>query len=229
MSIEKPILRVELSAPLVGGGIQTEDNLFLPISPSSGLCDIQSRMRIIAGEGHGRKLRVPKGGETRSTASRVKQTYFDIMRPAIEGATFLDACAGSGALGIEAVSRGAAHATLIDRSHAAVASALQNIRVLGDLSRSVEVLEGDLLRTLRKLRVEGRTFDVVYLDPPYEEGPYEEALELLAGGLVSARGYVTVEHFKKRALPEAILSLVRIREVKVSDHRLTIYRNEVFE
>jgi 16S rRNA (guanine966-N2)-methyltransferase len=184
-------------------------------------------MRIIAGEGHGRKLKVPKGGETRSTASRVKQTYFDIMRPAIDGATFLDACAGSGALGIEAISRGASHSTLIDRSHAAITSALANIRVLGEKSRLVEVLQGDLLRTLRKLRSEGRTFDVVYLDPPYEEGPYEEALELLAEGLVSPRGYVTAEHFKKRALPEAILSLVRIREVKVSDHRLTIYRNEV--
>lgn len=184
-------------------------------------------MRIIAGEGHGRKLKVPKGGETRSTASRVKQTYFDIMRSAIDGATFLDACAGSGALGIEAVSRGASHSTLIDRSHAAITSALANIRVLGDKSRLVEVLQGDLLRTLRKLRSEGRTFDVVYLDPPYEEGPYEEALELLAEGLVSPRGYVTAEHFKKRALPEAILTLVRIREVKVSDHRLTIYRNEV--
>lgn len=184
-------------------------------------------MRIIAGEGHGRKLKVPKGGETRSTASRVKQTYFDIMRPAIDGATFLDACAGSGALGIEAVSRGASHSTLIDRSHAAVSSALTNIKVLGDKSRLVEVLQGDLLRTLRKLRTEGRVFDVVYLDPPYEEGPYEEALALLAQGLVSPRGYVTAEHFKKRALPEAILTLVRIREVKVSDHRLTIYRNEV--
>ena len=184
-------------------------------------------MRVIAGESHGRKLKVPKGGETRSTASRVKQTYFDIMRPAIDGATFLDACAGSGAVGIEAISRGAAHATLIDRSHAAVTSALANIRVLGELSRSVEVLHGDLLRTLRKLRAEGRTFDVVYLDPPYSEGPYEEALELLAGGLVSPLGYVTAEHFKKRALPETILPLVKIREVKVSDHRLTIYRNEV--
>ena len=184
-------------------------------------------MRIIAGEGHGRKLKVPKGGETRSTASRVKQTFFDIMRPAIEGATFLDACSGSGALGIEAVSRGAAHATLIDRSHAAIASALVNIRVLGDLSRFVEVLEGDLLRTLRKLRSEGRVFDVVYLDPPYNDGPYEEALELLGTGLVSPRGYVTAEHFKKRDLPESIYPLVRIREVKVSDHRLTIYRNEV--
>jgi 16S rRNA (guanine966-N2)-methyltransferase len=183
-------------------------------------------MRIIGGLDTGRKLKVPKGGETRSTASRVKQTYFDIMRPAIEDATFLDACAGSGALGIEAVSRGAAHATLIDRSHAAVASALVNIRVLGEKSRQVEVLQGDLLRTLRKLRSEGRTFDVVYLDPPYEEGPYEEALELLADGLVSPRGYVTAEHFKKRGLPEVILSLVRIREVKVSDHRLSIYRNE---
>ena len=89
-------------------------------------------MRIIAGEGHGRKLKIPKGGETRSTASRVKQTYFDIMRPAIEGATFLDACAGSGALGIEAISRGASHSTLIDRSHAAITSALANIRVLGE-------------------------------------------------------------------------------------------------
>ena len=184
-------------------------------------------MRIIAGEGHGRKLKVPRGGETRSTASRVKQTYFDIMRPAIPGATFLDACSGSGALGIEAVSRGAAHATLIDRSHAAIASALVNIRVLGDLSRFVEVLEGDLLRTLRKLRSEGRVFDVVYLDPPYNDGPYEEALELLGTGLVSPRGYVTAEHFKKRDLPESIYPLVRIREVKVSDHRLTIYRNEV--
>ena len=75
--------------------------------------------------------------------------------------------------------------------------------------------------------MEARTFDVVYLDPPYDEGPYEEALELLAQGLVSPRGYVTAEHFKKRALPEKISSLVRIREVKVSDHRLTIYRNEV--
>jgi len=186
-------------------------------------------MRIIAGEGHGRKLKVPKGGETRSTASRVKQTYFDIMRPAIEGATFLDACAGSGALGIEAVSRGAAHATLIDRSHAAVASALHNIRALGEKSRRVEVLHGDLMRVLRKLRSEGRRFDVVYFDPPYEQGPYEEALELMAGGLVSPRGYVTAEHFKKRDLPETILSFVRIRVVKVSDHRLTIYRNEVAE
>ena len=184
-------------------------------------------MRIIAGEGHGRRLRVPKSGETRSTASRVKQTYFDIMRPAIEGATFLDACSGSGAIGIEAVSRGAEHATLIDRSHAAVATALVNIKVLGDKSRRVEVLQGDLLRTLRKLRSEGRTFDVVYLDPPYEDGPYEEALELLAEGLVTPRGYVTAEHFKKRELPENILTLRRIREVKVSDHRLTIYRNEV--
>lgn len=186
-------------------------------------------MRIIAGEGHGRKLKVPKGGETRSTASRVKQTYFDIMRPAIEGATFLDACAGSGALGIEAVSRGAAHATLIDRSHAAVASALHNIRVLGEKSRHVEVLHGDVMRVLRKLRSEGRRFDVVYFDPPYEQGPYEEVLELMASGLVSPRGYVTAEHFKKRDLPETILSLVRIRVVKVSDHRLTIYRNEVRE
>lgn len=184
-------------------------------------------MRIIAGEGHGRKLKVPKGGETRSTASRVKQTYFDIMRAAIEDSEFLDACSGSGALGIEAVSRGAAHATLIDRSHAAVASALENIRALGAKSRNVEVLHGDLLRTLRKLRSEGRAFDVVYLDPPYAEGPYEEALELLAEGLVNPGGYVTAEHFKKRELPENILSLSRIREVRISDHRLTIYRNEV--
>lgn len=183
-------------------------------------------MRIIAGQGHGRKLKVPRGGETRSTASRVRQTYFDIMRPAIDGATFLDACSGSGALGIEAISRGASHATLIDRSHAAVKSALENIRVLGPLSRSVEVLEGDLLRTLRKLLAEGRSFDVVYLDPPYNDGPYESALELLAQGLVNPRGYVTAEHFKKRDLPGNVLSLVRIREVKVSDHRLTIYRNE---
>ena len=82
-----------------------------------------------------------------------------------------------------------------------MASALENIRVLGTLSRSVEVLQGDLLRTLRKLRAEGRSFDVVYLDPPYDEGPYEEALELLGSGLVSPRGYVTAEHFKKRQLP----------------------------
>ena len=134
-------------------------------------------MRIIAGEGHGRKLKVPKGGETRSTASRVKQTYFDIMRAAIEDSEFLDACSGSGALGIEAVSRGAAHATLIDRSHAAVASALENIRALGARSRSVEVLQGDLLRTLRKLRSEARTFDLVYLDPPFNSNAAYNVLD----------------------------------------------------
>jgi 16S rRNA (guanine(966)-N(2))-methyltransferase RsmD len=183
-------------------------------------------MKIIAGSGHGRRLKVPRGSETRSTASRVRQAYFDVMRPAIEECAFLDACAGSGAVGIEAISRGAASATLIDRSQQAVRSAHANARALGEKGRFVEVLHGDLLRTLRKLRSDGRVFDVVYLDPPYDEGPYEAALELLAAGLVTPGGYVTAEHFKKRALPATIDTLVRFREMKIGDHRLTLYRNE---
>lgn len=183
-------------------------------------------MKIIAGSGHGRRLKVPKGAETRSTASRVRQAYFDVMRAAIEDCAFLDACAGSGAVGIEAMSRGAASATLIDRSQQAVRSALENIRALGDRARAVEILHGEVLRTLRKLRAEGRVFDVVYLDPPYSEGPYEPALELLAAGLVAPGGYVTAEHFKKRELPATIDTLVRFREMKIGDHRLSMYRNE---
>lgn len=184
-------------------------------------------MRIIGGERQGRRLKVPHGSETRSTASRVRQAYFDVMRVAIEDCAFLDACAGSGAVGIEAISRGARSATLIDRSQGAVRSALDNIRTLGDKSRAVEVLHGDLLRVLRKLKSENRMFDVVYLDPPYSEGPYEEALELLATGLVTPGGYVTAEHFKKRELPGSMVTFVKFREMKIGDHRLSMYRNEV--
>jgi 16S rRNA (guanine(966)-N(2))-methyltransferase RsmD len=183
-------------------------------------------VRIIGGEVQGRRLRVPRGGETRSTASRVRQAWFDVMHVAIEDCAFLDACSGSGAVGIEAMSRGAASATLIDRSQAATRSALNNIRALGERSGRVEVRHGDLLRELRKLRADGRVFDVVYLDPPYDEGPYEPALELLAAGLVAPRGYVTAEHFKKRELPQSIFGLQRFREMKIGDHRLSLYQLE---
>lgn len=180
--------------------------------------------RIIAGRFRGRRLRSPRGAQTRPTADRVKQTLFDILTPVIPACRFLDPFAGAGGVGLEALSRGARLVVLVDRDAAAVAAIRENQALLA-AGGEVQVFRQDARVAIAALADRGVRFDVIYLDPPYASDFYEPLLEQLdSQGVVETGGLVVAEHFHKRGLPETIGSLVRTRSVKVGDQRLTFYR-----
>ena len=123
-------------------------------------------MRIVAGRWGGRRLTTPKGAATRPTADRVREALFSILGDSVQGARVLDLFAGSGALGLEALSRGAAAATFVDRSAAAVRAMQANLEALGG---DADVHREDALRFLRASPGKARHYDLVLLDPPYSQ------------------------------------------------------------
>jgi 16S rRNA (guanine(966)-N(2))-methyltransferase RsmD len=181
--------------------------------------------RIIAGRGRGRRLKSPTGLATRPTGGRVRQTLFDILAREVPGSRFLDACAGSGGVGLEALSRGAAKVVLVDNRRAAVQAIRHNAAALAAGGGEVEVFEQDARTALGAFADRGRRFDIVYLDPPWSSDLYEPLLAALdAGDVLAEDGLVVAEHFHKRALPETIGRLAQTRVVRVGDHRLSFYR-----
>jgi 16S rRNA (guanine966-N2)-methyltransferase len=180
--------------------------------------------RIIGGAGKGRRLKTAAGEKTRPTGARVRQTLFDILAPVIPGCRFLDAFAGNGSVGLEALSRGAARVVLVDRDAAAVEAAQENARSLARSGGEVRVFRQDARTAIGALAEQGVQFDVVYLDPPYASDLYEGLLLLLGEGpLVAAAGVVVAEHFHKRSLPERMGALVLTRTKRVGDHILSFY------
>ena len=164
---------------------------------------------------------------TRPTGARVRQTLFDILAPRLPGCRILDAFAGSGAIGLEALSRGARLAVFVDSGTAAIASIRANARALAPLRGEVLALRQDARAALPALAAQGRRFDVVYLDPPYDSDLYEWALAAIdRSDLLAEGGVVVAEHFHKRVLPETIGRLLRRRAVRVGDHVLGFYEME---
>jgi 16S rRNA (guanine(966)-N(2))-methyltransferase RsmD len=183
--------------------------------------------RIIGGQGKGRRLKAPRGLATRPTAARVRQTLFDILAPWLPGCRFLDAFAGAGAVGLEALSRGAALVVLVDAAADAVAAMRANASLLTKAGGQVRIVRQDARVALAAFGDAQERFDVVYLDPPYESDVYEASLEQAGRrGLLAEHGIVVAEHFHKRPLPERIGGLTRSREVRVGDHRLSFYRRQ---
>jgi 16S rRNA (guanine966-N2)-methyltransferase len=122
-------------------------------------------MRVIAGAYKGRRLVAPRGTETRPTSDRVREALFSILGPRVEGARVLDLFAGSGALGIEAVSRGASQATFVDNAQPAIVAIRRNLEGMS----GVVVVRRDARSFLREARENGRQYDLVFLDPPYRQ------------------------------------------------------------
>jgi len=183
--------------------------------------------RIIGGQGKGRRLKAPRGQATRPTGARVRQTLFDILAPRLPGCRFLDAFAGAGAVGLEALSRGAAVVVLVDSGAPAVAAMRANAAALASAGGDLRILRQDARVALLALADAGERFDVIFLDPPYDSDLYEAALERAGReGLLAEDGVVVAEHFHKRALPERIGGLARSRQVRVGDHRLSFYRRQ---
>jgi 16S rRNA (guanine(966)-N(2))-methyltransferase RsmD len=172
-------------------------------------------MRVIAGEFRSRRLKSIPGAATRPTPDRLRETLFDILGPRIAGATFLDAYAGTGAVGMEALSRGAAHASFLERNRAALEAIRQNLASLG-LEPRATVVAGPVLLTLPKHHA-----DIVFLDPPYElEREYAALLDILAE---TAPGLTVVQHSIRQALGDVYGLLRRTRIVKQGDNALSFY------
>src|SRR5262249_38846815 len=181
--------------------------------------------RIQAGQAKGRRLKSPGGLETRPTGARARPALFDVLAPELPGCRFLDAFAGSGAVGFEALSRGAARVVLVDTSGPAVAALRANAESLAGLGGDVQIFRQDARLALAALADRGARFALVYLDPPYGSALYEPVLRQIGeSGLLEDGGAVVAEHFHKSALPETIGGLVRKRTVRVGDHRLSFYR-----
>jgi 16S rRNA (guanine966-N2)-methyltransferase len=189
-------------------------------------------MRVIAGTLRRRTLEAPPGMATRPTSDRLRETLFNVLAPRIEGARFLDLYAGSGAVGIEAASRGAERVVLVERAAGALKILRANLESLG-LRGGVRVEAVSVAAFLKKVRPEsaGFAFDVVFMDPPYEaEDEYALALGLLGGDasrLLATDGLVIAEHRRKEKLGERHGLLERTRVLEQGDAALSFYKTVV--
>ncbi|MGE5753125.1 MAG: 16S rRNA (guanine(966)-N(2))-methyltransferase RsmD [Deltaproteobacteria bacterium] len=149
-------------------------------------------MRIVAGKWRGRPLRAPKGLAVRPTTDRVREAIFDILGERVSGTSVLDLFAGSGALGLEALSRGASRAVFVEPDPAAFAVLKKNVESLG--AGDSEAWPLDYRQALRRLRARSMRFDLVFLDPPYRKGLAPDSAAVLSrAGLVREGGSVVVE------------------------------------
>src|SRR5437870_2788529 len=183
-------------------------------------------MRIIAGKYRGRKLKSPRSLQTRPTSDRLRETLFNILAPRIVGAQFLDLCAGSGAVGIEALSRGASHVTFVDQSRKMCGLIETTLSALEFDESEIEVVVSEASEFLqRRARKQSERFDIIFFDPPYASD-YEGVLRYVgaqAEALLPKDAVMIVEHDKKKTLAEEFGSLKRYRVLKQGDSALSFY------
>jgi len=181
-------------------------------------------MRIIAGRFRGRRLKGPEGLDLRPTSDRLRETLFDILGPGVDGSIVLDVFAGTGGIGLEAISRGARQVVFVESNKEAVRLIRSNISLCG-VSSDYRILQGDAFSMLRSLARERFTADIVFLDPPYDWGPYRDLIEILFRiGLARTGARVVVEHHRKSALPDAGAGFRCVRTVRQSDKCLSFFQ-----
>lgn len=162
-------------------------------------------------------MQAPRGNDCRPTPDRLRESLFSILQPRLEGATFLDVYAGSGAVGIEALSRGAARAIFVERSRAHAEILRGNLQALGIASRA-QVFVGKASDVLTH-----QTADVIFLDPPYDQPEeYERVIEALAKR--PAPRLLLIQHSPRQAVPAQIGEAERFRELKQGDNWVTFYQ-----
>ena len=184
-------------------------------------------MRIIAGQYRSRPLRSLRGLDIRPTSDRLRETLFNVLTPgnpgALIGSTWLDLFAGTGAVGIEALSRGAARVVFVEKSAAAVSVIRQNLASLA-ITNGFEILAAPVTRVLN--RSYGQSFDFIFLDPPYRDtDAYRSTLEALShSAAVGDSTIVIAEHEKKFEPGETFAGLVRFRKLQQGDAALSFYK-----
>lgn len=180
-------------------------------------------MRVIGGAAKGRRLSVPKGQAVRPTAARVKESLFNILPRDFSGKRVLDLFAGTGNLGIEALSRGADHALLVDASARSASAIRVNLRRSGFAAHSA-VWVAPVARSLRVLARRKECFDFIFLDPPYEKGLAGRALEIIAEcQLLRSTGTLIVEHSARESIKSRYDSLQLRDQRRYGDTLLSFY------
>jgi 16S rRNA (guanine966-N2)-methyltransferase len=184
-------------------------------------------MRVIGGTHRSRTFKTLKGQALRPTSDRLRETLFNVLGPAVRGARFIDLFAGTGAVGIEALSRGATEVVFIENHRPAAALIRQNLQSLG-LHSGATVLANDALSGLQKiaLHASAAPFQLVFLDPPYaQEQDYLRVLRFLGSAQFLAHGATIIaEHSRRLELPEHFGNLVRTRVLRQGDASLAFYR-----
>ena len=174
-------------------------------------------MRVITGTARGRRLKTPENYDIRPTTDNVKESVFNIIQFDIEGRRVLDLFAGTGQLGIECLSRGAAEAVFIDENMAAVKIVKENLKTCGF---TAAVLQQDALSYLRHC---GR-FDLVFVDPPYDSGLYESVLETINSvDILSDGGIILCESRREKTLPDMRAPYRKKKEYNYGRVKLTVY------
>src|SRR5438093_3461582 len=180
-------------------------------------------MRVIAGQFRSRRLKGTPPAEIRPTSDKLRETLFNILGPRVEGAMFLDAYAGTGAVGIEAISRGARFVCFVDQSRKACGMIRENLDSLG-VVQGFRIMEMELAKAVELCEREGVVFDIAFLDPPYErEDLYTEDLEWFGARPVLKGGILVIEHSKRLALPARAGSLEKFRSLVQGDSGLAFY------
>ena len=178
-------------------------------------------MRIISGKFKSRHLKGTPPAGIRPTSDKLRETLFNILGARVEGATFLDGCAGVGAIGLEAISRGAALVYFVDQSRKACQMIRQNLASL-EIKEGFKIMEMDLTRALGILDTR---FDIAFVDPPYDyEDVYTNVLQRFgASPRLNAEGLLILEHSKRKDLPESSGTLRKIRSLVQGDAALAFY------
>ena len=178
-------------------------------------------MRVITGSAKGIRLKTPDGMKTRPTSDRVKEAVFSIVQFEIEGGRFLDLFAGTGQMGIEALSRGAASAVFVDGWREACALVRENLK-LTKLSDRARVIQSDYMTYLQRCREQ---FDVIFLDPPYAEIFLENALNKISEiDILSDRGIIICERPAEKQLDLEIVGLERCKDYRYGKTWVTVFR-----
>ena len=181
-------------------------------------------MRVISGKLKGKKLFTLKGRDLRPTSDRVKEAIFDILQNRLQGEKVLDLFAGTGALGIEALSRGAKRAVFVEGSPQSVAVLYKNLEACR-LWEQAEVLFREVQRGMQILSERGETFDLIFLDPPYGKGLARKALQALPGrSILASEALIVAEHSPVEDL-DAIPSLERIDRRRYGSTLVSFFRS----
>ncbi|HUQ49431.1 MAG TPA: 16S rRNA (guanine(966)-N(2))-methyltransferase RsmD [Terriglobales bacterium] len=182
-------------------------------------------MRVIAGKFRSRKLAAPPGTETRPTSDRLRETLFNVVAPRVQDSVWIDLYAGTGAVGIEALSRGARQVYFVESDRKAARAIRDNLASL-NVEEGIEVMEREAAVSLRLLDSQAVSSDIVFLDPPYgSHGAYEQILGFLSQSrLLSADTIVIAEHDKHFDPGDSFGSLQRYRTLKQGDAVLSFYR-----
>ncbi|MBS1812027.1 MAG: 16S rRNA (guanine(966)-N(2))-methyltransferase RsmD [Acidobacteria bacterium] len=183
-------------------------------------------MRVISGIYKGRRLKAVEGMQVRPTSDRLRETLFNVLSSSIQGSRFVDICAGTGAVGIEAMSRGAGHVTFIESNRKAAQVLAENLEHCG-ITENVKVINRDAVATLKYFAQHLLQFDYFYLDPPYDSEVYSQVMWTLAKSkLIAEEGLVIVEHRKKIELLSSYDYLRPYRQIVQGESCLTFFSME---